>query len=286
MQRLPPLVEAQECPLHVQANRLDELEKQQLERKSVRSATLEHATSLCVNDRQACSTMTCYTVQEVGSLVPHMMSLSAMLGQTNNLQKRLTEISLGLASRVFWLGHGNPRCRCMHVSHLNNSCQHISIADSQYLVHAQVDLMPRDQADDVMIKAANKALVGIAIFSPDDFQRKWPMEELKILVKRGVLLPVRIRFDKHEDFVQALRSSPHAHPSRQEREGFAQSVERTTYVPSEHKYTSRLQQVGLQTTMRLFGITCHGPCPVKMPSTSVSTTRLDVQLPSFGAESI
>ena len=71
----------------------------------------------------------------------------------------------------------------------------------------QLELLPGGAADEAMLNAAQKAPVGIAVFSPEYFAKKWPMRELEILVTRDVMLPVVFRFDGHEQFVQSLRSS-------------------------------------------------------------------------------
>ncbi len=94
-----------------------------------------------------------------------------------------------------------------------------------------------------MLDAADKAPVGIAIFSPQYFKKKWPMRELEILVAQNSLLPVKFRFDSHESFEEELRSSPHVAASEEHRTTFLNSVGRTTYVHRKEDYTGRLRQV-------------------------------------------
>jgi hypothetical protein len=108
---------------------------------------------------------------------------------------------------------------------------------------AQIELLPGGAADEAMLDAANKAPVGIAVFSPEYFQKKWPMRELEILVTRGVMLPVVFRFEGHEQFVDALRNSSQQAMVKGQYETFAKMVERTTYVKREEAYTGQLQQV-------------------------------------------
>lgn len=107
----------------------------------------------------------------------------------------------------------------------------------------QLELLPGGAADEAMLDAANKAPVGIAVFSPEYFARKWPMRELEILVRRQVMLPVVFRFDSHEAFVNSLRSSAQQRLVQGDWETFTKSVERTTYLKRKEEYTSGLRQV-------------------------------------------
>lgn len=138
-------------------------------------------------------------------------------------------------------------------------CCHFAVVNSHILSYAcrlglcleggifdiwlQVRLLPGMHADEVMLDALDKAPVGIAIFSPDFFMKKWPMRELGVLVARDVLLPVVYRFNSHKEFVDQLRSSPHPSSSKEEWLDFVSSVERTTYIPRQQDYTGDLQQV-------------------------------------------
>ncbi len=108
---------------------------------------------------------------------------------------------------------------------------------------AQEVLLPGDHADEEMLDAANKAPVGIAIFSPEYFRKKWPMRELEILVAQNGLLPVNFRFDSHESFEKQLRSSLQVSASEEHHTTLLKIVERTTYVHRKEDYTGRLRQV-------------------------------------------
>ena len=107
----------------------------------------------------------------------------------------------------------------------------------------QETLQPGDHSARSMLEAAGTAAMGIALLSPDYFRKKWPMRELKVLVSRGVLLPVKYCFASHEDLVAQLQSSPYAAASLQEWAAFVQQVEHTTYVQHQGLCTERLKQV-------------------------------------------
>lgn len=51
-------------------------------------------------------------------------------------------------------------------------------------------LQPGDDADRKMIESARSAPVGLVLFDENFFSRKWPIQELKLIVESDSLLPV------------------------------------------------------------------------------------------------
>ncbi|KAK9807503.1 hypothetical protein WJX72_001051 [[Myrmecia] bisecta] len=96
----------------------------------------------------------------------------------------------------------------------------------------QTDLYAGDSADDVMLRCANSAPIGLAVYSKHFFCKEWPMRELRILVDREVLLPVLYGQLTHAEFIRHLQNSPLAKPSQREWDRFTEQVRRTTYIMS------------------------------------------------------
>jgi hypothetical protein len=69
----------------------------------------------------------------------------------------------------------------------------------------QADLFGGDSADGVMLTACRGALVGLALLSVHSLKKKWPVEELKLIVAESTLLPVLYNIG-HEDVEKALKA--------------------------------------------------------------------------------
>ncbi|KAK9829504.1 hypothetical protein WJX72_006246 [[Myrmecia] bisecta] len=104
------------------------------------------------------------------------------------------------------------------------------------------DLLPGDQAHEIMLGSANSAPVGLAVFSSEFFRRKWPMRELRILVERKTLLPVLYANMLHDELIGQLQHSVAAAPPKQVWNSFVQEIERTTYLRCMEEYTGVLRQ--------------------------------------------
>ncbi|KAK9803963.1 hypothetical protein WJX72_008415 [[Myrmecia] bisecta] len=61
-----------------------------------------------------------------------------------------------------------------------------------------------DAADKVMVDAAKKAPVGVALLSKPFFEKEWPMRELKLIMENDALLPV-LHGISYEDAKESLK---------------------------------------------------------------------------------
>ena len=108
------------------------------------------------------------------------------------------------------------------------------------------------KADARMLGQARRAPVGLAIFSPEYFEKTWPMRELEILMERDSLLPMltnRLPGFTHEAFVKCVTKSRHLPES--DRIGFAQRVTRITNLGTQECDQLLLQQEVCWAVVRL-----------------------------------
>jgi hypothetical protein len=73
----------------------------------------------------------------------------------------------------------------------------------------QAALVPRDQADPLMLRAVEEAPVGLALLSEHFPRKEWPIKELQIIVRQETLLPVLYNIT-YEGAKELLRTSPQA----------------------------------------------------------------------------
>lgn len=105
-------------------------------------------------------------------------------------------------------------------------------------IHAFVDkedLRAADTADDIMLRAARTAPIGLAIFSREFFAKSWPMRELHIISERNTLLPVltprepTFTHDELEEHLKKAAKKTKGGLSKEEWDDFMKKVLRTTH---------------------------------------------------------
>lgn len=117
----------------------------------------------------------------------------------------------------------------------------------------QSSLVPGDQADQLMLTAVERAPVGLALLSTNFPQKPWPINELRVIVQQGTLLPVLYKIS-YEDAKTLMATSPQAAGvSSQEWGLFVDSVMRTTALkdPSTSSDEGPLVQTAVFSAVRM-----------------------------------
>lgn len=99
-------------------------------------------------------------------------------------------------------------------------------------------LRPGDDADQKMLESARLAPVGLVLFDRTFFTRKWPVEELKLIVESNSLLPVLVGMPFTE-FEALWLASP---LTSQLAEPFFRKVARTSFVLDKGTWQGELRQ--------------------------------------------
>jgi hypothetical protein len=128
-------------------------------------------------------------------------------------------------------------------------------------------LHPGDAADKKMLEAAKKAPVGLVLLNRDFVIRHWPMEELKVIVGAGTLLPVIVDMS-HDQFETGWRESRIAALLQ---EDFFDEVRRTTSLVHERGWQGVLLQKTCLAVTRMF---VEKVCAPEFPDTRRSMTHI------------